>query len=58
MNDNENGVFVPDFSMYQENRVKYPWEELLQYAGNVWLLAPMEPAFWRTAKPLKRWSPQ
>ncbi len=40
MNDNENGVFVPDFSMYQENRVKYPWKELLQYAGECVAFSP------------------
>lgn len=36
MNDNEYGVFVPDFSSYDENRAKYPCEELLKYAGE-WL---------------------
>jgi len=32
MIDKETGVFVPDFSLYAENRPKYPSEELLKYA--------------------------
>jgi hypothetical protein len=31
MIDKETGVFVPDFSMYSWNRVKFPAEELLKY---------------------------
>jgi hypothetical protein len=34
MNDNENGVFVPDISMYGENRKTFPpREEYLKLAG-------------------------
>jgi hypothetical protein len=34
INDNENGVFVPDFRMYSENRRTFPPpEEYLKLAG-------------------------
>ena len=36
MNDNENGVFVPDFRMYSENRRNFPSrEQYLKLAGQV-----------------------
>jgi hypothetical protein len=41
MNDNKNGVFVPDFSRYSENRRNFPSrEQYLELAGQVVAFSP------------------